>query len=126
MRIRKGVANDELLLISRKHESEADFLAMYLLKRAGYDIHTWPEVLSHIDDTNGIDSRLMKMTITAQSDHPLTEDRVKQINEEIPIVEKDFKTKYEVEKKSLAETAVTKPMDMVIDTVLQWSRLLFW
>ena len=62
----------------------------------------------------------------AQSDHPLTEDRVKQINEEIPIVEKDFKTKYEVEKKSLAETAVTKPMNMVIDTVLQWSRLLFW
>ena len=126
MRIRKGVANDELLLISRKHESEADFLAMYLLKRAGYDIHTWPDGLSHIDDTNGIDSRLMKMTITAQSDHPLTEDRVKQINEEIPIVEKDFKTKYEVEKKSLAETAVTKPMNMVIDTVLQWSRLLFW
>ena len=120
------MANDELLLISRKHESEADFLAMYLLKRAGYDIHTWPDVLSHLDDTNGIDSRLMKMTITAQSDHPLTEDRVKQINEEIPIVEKDFKTKYEVEKKSLAETAVTKPMNMVIDTVLQWSRLLFW
>ena len=126
MRIRKGAVGDGGLWSSRKHESEADFLAMYLLKRAGYDIHTWPDVLSNIDDVNGIDSKLMKMTITAQSDHPLIEDRVKQINEEIPIVEEDFKTKYDVEEKSLAEKAVTRPMNVVFDTVLLWNRLLFW
>ena len=99
---------------------------MYLLKRAGYDIHTWPDVLSRLDTNTPTDSPLLKMTMTASSDHPLIEDRVKKIEEEIPIVEEDFKTKYDVEEKSLVEKAVTKPMNVLIDTVLQWSRLLFW
>ena len=112
-------------MTSRTQESEADFLALYLLKRAGYDINTWPNVLNNLTDEVEFNTPLMKMMKTVNSDHPLIEDRVEKIKEEIPIVEEDFKTKYDVEEKSLSET-VTRPVNVVIDTVLQWSRLLFW
>lgn len=113
------------IMTSRTHESEADFLALYLLKRAGYDIMTWPNVLNNISDETEFNTSLMKLVKTAQSDHPLIEDRVERVKKEIPIVEEDFKTKYEVEKKSLLET-VTQPVNVLVDTVLQWNRLSFW
>ena len=96
-------------------EYEADYMALYLMKRANYDIHTWPETIQLlITNEDGIE---MIEFGSLNRSHPLIGDRVEAIEEHIKGVEKDFEEKY-----------VTAKMDVyeeIVDYVKSWVSVLF-
>ena len=96
-------------------EYEADYMALYLMKRANYDIHTWSNTI-HLLATNEDGVELMEQELL-QNSHPLTEDRVDAINMRIKEVEKAFEEKY--------VTAEVNTYEEVVDYVKSWISVLF-
>ena len=96
-------------------EYEADYMALYLMKRANYDIHTWSNTM-HLLITNkeGVETKEYE---TLKSSHPLTEDRVDAINLHIKEVEKAFEEKY--------VTAKVDKYEELVDYVKSWISVLF-
>ncbi|KAK8820959.1 hypothetical protein WA556_005271, partial [Blastocystis sp. ATCC 50177/Nand II] len=79
--------------LSRKCESEADFMALYLLKHAGYDIHEFGRTLSLLGEENVLSPTTQRLFALLE-DHPCIPDRVRNIERSISVVERDFETKY--------------------------------
>ncbi|KAK8833382.1 hypothetical protein WA577_000347, partial [Blastocystis sp. JDR] len=108
------VANMVEKKLSRKCESEADFMALYLLKRAGYDIHEFGRTLIMLQKED-IPLSTFKL-LTLFDDHPTLPDRERSVYGSIGIVERDFESKYCVETKSASERMskiVSRGMDYV-------------
>ena len=73
-------------------EYEADYMALYLMKRANYDITSWSKTLRLlITNEKGVERN---ETMTSNSTHPLTEDRVDMIEKRIKEVEEAFEGRY--------------------------------
>ena len=81
---------DSGLIVSRKCESEADFMALYLLKRAGYDIHEFGRTLIMLQKED-IPLSTFKL-LTLFDDHPTLPDRERSVYGSIGIVERDFES----------------------------------
>lgn len=99
---------------SRRCEAEADFMALYLLKRAGYDINLFGETLRMLN-TSDLSAGTLKFFAMFE-DHPSIPDREKCIDMSIAQVEKDFEENYCVEEKKLQDTiskSVSRGMDYV-------------
>ena len=113
-----------VLIVSRKCESEADFMALYLLKRAGYDIHEFGRTLIMLQKED-IPLSTFKL-LTLFDDHPTLPDRERSVYGSIGIVERDFESKYCVETKSASERMskiVSRGMDYVwaVFNLFAWS-----
>ena len=108
-----------LIKYSREMEYEADHIAMYLLKRANYDIHTWPLTLGglYLLEDNKENST---MDLTFMETHPKTLDRVNAVKSHLDEVESAFLKKYDVE---VAE----EPVEVVsiVDMAKNWVYALF-
>ena len=93
-------------------------MALYLLKRAGYDIRLFGRTLAmlQMDDLSPTTQRLFAFF----EDHPSLPDREKSIDVSIEMVEKDFETRYCVENKSVGDR-VSKMLSRGMDYV--WAAL---
>ena len=84
-----------LVISSRKQEYEADYMALFLLKRSGYDPSSMITTIGLLDmnkDEEGIISVLSQAINT----HPLVDNRVSSLQDNIFKFEKTFQSKYEV------------------------------
>ena len=71
------------LPMSRKFENEADEIAMYLLKFAGYDPYALVTLLENLDAESKKDNRLGIKLPEILSTHPLTDNRVATLKDKL-------------------------------------------
>ncbi|KAK8815959.1 hypothetical protein WA538_005080 [Blastocystis sp. DL] len=81
--------------LSRAQEMEADFQALYLLKRSGYDASSMIKTLSLLPEEQD-DIELVSIAKESIDDHPRIVNRVTHLQDKIFWFEKDFKTRFEV------------------------------
>ena len=110
------------LIVSRKCESEADFMALYLLKRAGYDIHEFGRTLSLLGEENVLSPTTQRLFALLE-DHPCIPDRVRNIERSISVVERDFETKYRGENAGGVPEESSNGLDYVwaVPDMFAWS-----
>lgn len=99
---------------SREMEYEADHIAMYLLKRANDNIHTWLLTLAGLSllEGNQTDSTI---DLTFMETHPKTLDRAGAVKSHLEEVESIFIKKYDVE---VVEESVE--VKVVVDMTKNW------
>ena len=94
MPVIKGILDKRL---SRDQEHEADFQALYLLKRSGYDPSSMITTLSLLPDAEEVDDmEIVSKTKEIGDDHPRIVNRVTYLQDKMFWFEKDFKLHYEV------------------------------
>ncbi|KAK8816874.1 hypothetical protein WA577_002668, partial [Blastocystis sp. JDR] len=94
MPVIKGILDKRL---SRDQEHEADFQALYLLKRSGYDPSSMITTLSLLPDAEEVDDmEIVSKTKEIVDDHPRIVNRVTYLQDKMFWFEKDFKLHYEV------------------------------
>ena len=81
----------------RSREAEADFMALYLLKRAGYDTSEFGRSLRLLGDEPNDPLQYFRALFR---DHPRTVDRENSMNRSVPKGDEDFEELYCVEEKS--------------------------
>jgi len=96
-------------------EYEADHMALYLMKRANYDIKTWSTTIDLL--TRDEKNNRIQESNRIENSHPNTRDRVKAILRHMPEVEKAFEEKYEVKKGSTIQN--------ITEYILNWIGVLF-
>ena len=94
MPVIKGIFDKK---VSREQEFEADYQALYLLKRCGYDPSSMITTLSLLPDDPEDDIDLVTKTKEIVQDHPRIANRVLNLQNRMFSFEKDFKKNYEVE-----------------------------
>lgn len=110
-----------IIISSTTHEYEADLIGMYLMKRAGYSIDEYINTLGSLPSFFGtsVDKTIASLFLT----HPEPEFRKEALQNAIPQLEEDFKTKYTIEK-----LTTSQKMDYVwntVQTTWAWIRSLF-
>ena len=85
----------KVMMRSRAQEMEADFQALYLLKRSGYDAASMIKTLSLLPEEQD-DIELVSIAKESIDDHPRIVNRVTHLQDKIFWFEKDFKTRFEV------------------------------
>ena len=83
---------------SRSQEFEADFEALYLLKRSGYDPSSFIKTLSLLPDEED-DIELVSIAKESIDDHPRIVNRVANLQARIFWFERDFKQHYQTVEK---------------------------
>lgn len=97
----------------RSREAEADFMALYLLKRVGYDTSEFGRSLRLLGDEPNDPMQYFRALF---EDHPRTVDRENSMNRSVPKVDEDFEELYCVEEKSWYQRLkrrIDKKMDAV-------------
>lgn len=84
--------------MSRNKEFEADFQALYLLKRAGYDPKSMITTLTLLPDEDEGDKLWMK-TREIMASHPNNSKRILRLNNRMESFERDFEENYEKREK---------------------------
>ena len=80
--------------LSRNKEFEADYQALYLLKRAGFDPKSMITTLSLLpDEEEG--GKLLAKTKEMMASHPNNSKRVSNLNDRMDAFERDFEEHYE-------------------------------
>lgn len=74
---------------------EADFQALYLLKRSGYDASSMIKTLSLLPEEQD-DIELVSIAKESIDDHPRIINRVSHLQDKIFWFERDFKARFEV------------------------------
>ena len=74
------------LPMSRKFELEADEIAIYLLKFAGYDPHALETLLEKLGKENKWEGKIPEILST----HPLTDNRIQQLQKKLEIIEQQL------------------------------------
>ncbi|KAK8833383.1 hypothetical protein WA577_000348, partial [Blastocystis sp. JDR] len=83
--------------IQQNQEAEADFIALYLLKRAGYDTSEFGRSMKLLGDEPDDPIDYFRALFI---DHPRFMDRENSMNRSVPKVDEDFEELYCVEEKS--------------------------
>ena len=83
------------MISSRKQEYEADYMALFLLKRSGYDPSSMITTIGLLD-MNKDEEGIMSVLTQAINTHPLVDNRVSNLQDNIFKFEKTFQSKYEV------------------------------
>lgn len=82
-------------MYSRSQEHEADFEALYLLKRSGYDPSSMIKTLSLLPETED-DYEIVSLAKEQVEDHPRIRTRVAYLQDRIFGFERDFSNRYTV------------------------------
>ena len=91
---------------------------MYLMKRAGYSTTRYIDTIGSLPSFFG--KSVNKQLASFFLDHPEPENRKEALENQIPKLEEDFKTKYSVEK-----TTTSQKLDYFMETVqTTWAWLL--
>ena len=90
-------------------------MALYLLKRANYDIQTWPTTLDLLRTDK--DGYKMQETERLESSHPMTFSRIREVKKHIDEVNLAFNEKYQV--------AGHNYVQEFADSIMNWIRILF-
>ena len=80
---------------SRSQEFEADFEALYILKRSGYDPSSFIKTLSLLPEEED-DIELLSIAKESMDDHPRIVNRVANLQDRIFWFERDFKQRYQI------------------------------
>lgn len=108
--------------MSRKKEYEADFQALYLLKRAGYDPNSMITTLSLLPDLVGKDEyEILSKTKEIVAHHPRNDNRVAHLQKRMFDFEKDFKSHYEIK----SQPSTTTTSSSAIEFVLSFAKRIF-
>ena len=117
MPVIKGIFDKK---VNREQELEADYQALYLLKRWGYDPSSMITTLSLLPDDPADDIELVTKTKEIVQDHPRIENRVLQLQNRMFSFEKDFKLHYEVD-----TTKKASPPKSFLDYLLSFTNSLW-
>ena len=102
---------------SRQREYEADYQALYLLKRAGYDPSSMISTLACLPTTNE-DYEILSKTKEIISHHPRNESRIARLQDNIFAFEKDFQNRFEIYQPS-------QELKSYFDYVITFAKRLF-
>ena len=110
-----------IIISSTTHEYEADLIGMYLMKRAGYSIDEYINTLGSLPSFFGtsVDKTIASLFLT----HPEPEFRKEALQNAIPQLEEDFRTKYTVE--VLSTSQKIDYMWNTVQTTWAWIKSLF-
>ena len=110
MPVIKGLFDKKM---EREKELEADYQALYLLKRSGYDpasMITTISLLQEIEEEDDIEL-ITKTKEVVLHDHPRINTRVKHLQDCMFSFQKDFNTHYHVKSEELAVSSANKDND---------------
>ena len=96
-------------------EYEADQMALYLMKRANYNIQTWSTTLKLLAVNK--QGREIREEEKMTNEHPLTRNRVRAVTRHLSTVEKAFEEKYKVAEESTYQK--------IADYINSWIAVLF-
>lgn len=122
MPVIKGLLDKKM---EREKEFEADYQALYLLKRSGYDPSSMITTLHLLPDDPEDDIEIITKTkeIVLQ-DHPRIDSRVKSLQDKMFAFQKDFRANYEVRVEE--EKTVASPKDERSSDLMKYLISVFW
>ena len=114
MPVLKGMYDKKM---SREQEHEADFQALYLLKRSGFDPTSMITTLSFLPEEKS-NMKFLSKTKELVDDHPSIANRISYLQSKMVPFERDFASNYEVKKEKNVE-----PQMSIIDYVISFAGL---
>lgn len=103
---------------SREQELEADFQALYLLKRSGYDPSSLIKTLS-LMPSDEEDYEIVAVAKEQVDDHPRLQTRIQHLQDRIFWFERDFNNRFSV------EVEETDPQDSFLSSLLRYLLFTF-
>ena len=114
MPVLKGMYDKKM---SREQEHEADFQALYLLKRSGFDPTSMITTLSFLPEEKS-NMKFLSKTKELVDDHPCIANRISYLQSKMVPFERDFASNYVVKKEKNVE-----PHMSIIDYVISFAGL---